>query len=174
MSALLTFVGYELVWCAAVIGAGHGLAWPGLGAACVFIGWRLTVSPQRRVEAALLAVSLAMGTLLENCWVRAGLIHYAAAWPFAFAPAWLLALWAAFGLTIVPLFGYLHTRPALAALLGAIGGPLSYSAAARGWHAVMFPPRPALSLLALALGWAAALPALTALARRWLPARGVA
>ncbi len=174
MRVLLTFIAYELVWGAAVIGASHAHAWPGVSAAALFIGWRLTVSPRRRVEASLLAVSLAMGAALEACWVRTGLIHYAAAWPLAFAPAWLLALWAAFGLTIVPLFGYLHTRPALAALLGAIGGPLSYSAAARGWHAVSFPPHPAASLLALALGWAVALPVLVTLARRWLAERSVA
>ena len=168
MNTLAAFIGYELVWFAAVIGAGRGLAWPGLGAAAAFIAWRLAVSRHRHIESRLLAVALFIGVVLESCWVRSGLIHYAAAWPLASAPAWLLALWASFGLTIVPLFGYLHTRPWLAAALGALGGPLSYAAAARGWHAVIFPVRPQMTLLALALGWAAALPVLTTLARRWL------
>ena len=168
MAAVLTFIAYEAVWFAAVIGAGHGSVWPGVAAAIVFAVWRLRVTAHRRVEARLLLAAFLIGTVLETCWVRAGLIHYAAAWPLASSPAWLLALWATFGLTIVPLFGYLRSRPWLSAGLGAVGGPLSYSAAARGWHAVYFPARPWPSMLGLALGWALALPVLTMLARRWL------
>lgn len=170
MNTLITFIAYELVWFAAVIGAGRGLLWPGLSAAAGFIAWRMAVSAHRGVEAGLLVLALLIGAALETWWVRTGLIRYAAAWPLAASPAWLLALWASFGLTIVPLFGYLHTRPWVAAALGALGGPASYWAAARGWHAVIFPARPQLTLLALALGWAAALPLLTSLARRWLKA----
>ncbi len=168
MNTLLTFITYELVWFAAVSGAGRGWVWPGVGAAAAFIAWRLAVSRHRGIEARLLALALIVGATLETCWVHTGLIRYAAAWPLGSSPAWLLALWASFGLTIVPLFGYLHSRPWLAAALGAAGGPASYWAAARGWHAVIFPPRPLPTLLALSLGWAAALPLLTTLARRWL------
>lgn len=168
MDGLLTFIAYEIVWFAAVIGAGHGRVWPGVGAAAVFSAWRLTVSSRRAVEVRLFALALLIGGVLETCWMRSGLIHYAANWPALCPPAWLLALWASFGLTIVPLFGYLHERPWLAAALGALGGPLSYSAAARGWHAVVLPQPLWPTLLALGLGWAVALPALTILARRWL------
>lgn len=170
MSTLITCIAYELVWFAAVIGAGRGRVWPGVGAAALFIAWRLAVSARRAVETRLLALALLIGAVLEASWVHAGLVHYAAAWPVPASPAWLLALWASFGLTIVPLFGRLHTRPWLAAALGAVGGPASYWAAARGWHAVIFPARPQPTLLALGLGWAVALPLLTTLARRWLPA----
>ena len=170
MTTLLTFIAYELVWFAAVIGAGRGQAWPGVCAGTLFVAWRLAISRRRAIEVRLFALALLIGAALETCWVQAGLIRYAAAWPLASSPIWLLALWASFGLTIVPLFGYLHTRPALAAALGALGGPASYWAAARGWHAVIFPVRPLPTLLALSVGWAAALPILTTLARRWLPA----
>jgi hypothetical protein len=170
VNTLLTFIAYELVWFAAVSGAGRGRVWPGVCAATVFIAWRLAVSRHRGTEGRLFALALIAGAALETCWVRTGLIRYAAAWPLGSSPAWLLALWASFGLTIVPLFGYLHSRPWLAAALGAAGGPASYWAAARGWHAVIFPPRPLPALLALSLGWAAALPVLTTLARRWLSA----
>ncbi len=170
MNTLLTFIAYELVWFAAVIGAGRGRVWPGVCAAAAFIAWRLAVSRHRAIEGRLLALALLIGAALETCWVRTGLIRYAAAWPLGSSPAWLLALWASFGLTIVPLFSYLHSRPWLAAALGAIGGPASYWAAGRGWHAVLFPPRALPTLLALSLGWAVALPLLTTLARRWLSA----
>jgi len=167
-----TFIAYELVWFAAVTGAAHGMAWPGIAAAMLFASWRVAGSPHRDVELKLLAVALLFGFALEDVWVRAGLIRYAAPWPAPAHPAWLLALWAAFGLTIVPLFRHLHARPWLAALFGGIGGPLAYLGAARGWNAVLLPARSGPSLLALAVGWGAALPCLTLLARHWLTAAG--
>lgn len=169
MTFWLTLAAYELVWFAAVIGAGHGLAWPGVAGTLLFAAWRLAVSPHRRTELRLIAVALLLGFLLETIWVRLGLIRYAAPWPMQTHPAWLMALWAAFALTVVPLFGYLRGRPWLAAALGAVGGPLAYLGAARGWHAVLLPAREWPSLIALAVGWGIALPCMTGLARHWLP-----
>ena len=168
MKFWLTLLAYEAVWFAAVIGAGHGQWWPGVFATLAFAAWRLAVSTHRTVEWRLLAVALFIGLVLENLWVRSGLLRYAAPWPSAESPAWLMSLWLAFALTIVPLFRYLHARPVLAAVFGACGGPLAYLGAARGWHAVLLPTPMWPSLLALAAGWAIALPLLTTLARRWL------
>lgn len=170
MTFWATLAAYELVWFAAVIGAGHGLAWPGVAGTLLFAAWRLAASDHRRTELKLIAVALLLGFLLETLWVALGLIRYAAPWPTPTHPAWLMALWAAFALTVVPLFGYLRGRPGLAAALGAAGGPLAYLGAARGWHAVLLPAREWPSLLALAVGWGIALPCLTGLARHWLSA----
>lgn len=164
----ITLIAYELVWFAAVIGAGHGLVWPGVAGTALFALWRLAGSPHRRVELKLIAVALLFGVILEGLWVHFGLIRYAAPWPLPAHPAWLMALWAAFALTVVPLFGYLHARPWLAAAFGALGGPLAYLGAARGWHALRLLPPEWLSLLALAVGWGIAFPCLTVLARHWL------
>jgi len=170
MNFWLTLVAYEAVWFIAVIGAGHGRWWPGVLGALAFAAWRLAVSAHRDVEWRLAVVALLLGLTLENLWVRTGLLSYATPWPWAEAPAWLMSLWLAFALTIVPLFGYLHARPVLAAVFGAVGGPLAYLGAARGWHAVLMPTPMWPSLLALAAGWAIALPLLATLARRWLQA----
>ena len=170
MNFWLTLIAYEAVWFAAVIGAGHGQWWPGVVGTLAFAAWRLTVSARRLVEGRLVAVALLLGFILENLWVRTGLLSYATPWPWTDAPAWLMSLWVAFALTIVPLFGYLHARPVLAAVFGAAGGPLAYLGAARGWHAVLLPTPMWLTVLALAAGWAIALPLLATLARRWLQA----
>lgn len=168
MNFWLTLAAYQLAWFIAVAGAGHGLVWPGVAAVALFATGRLAVSPRRAVEWRLIAASLAVGLVLESLWVCSGLLRYAAPWPLPLAPAWLMALWVAFALTVVPLFGYLHARPLLAGLCGAVGGPLAYLAAARGWHAVLLAAPTWRTLLALALGWALAMPLLTSLARRWL------
>lgn len=162
-----TLVAYQLVWFAAVAGAGRGLLWPGVAAAALFAAWRLAASPCRWIELKLVAVTVALALVLEGAWVSCGLIIYAAPWPLPSSPAWLMALWVAFALTLVPLFGYLQGRPWLAVLVGAVGGPLAYAGAARG-HALQFSTPAWRSLTALSLGWALALPALTALAARWL------
>lgn len=162
-----TLIAYELVWFAAVIGAGHGLAWPGAAAAGLFALWRLAASRCRWIELKLIAVTVALALVLEGLWVTSGLIAYSAPWPVPNAPAWLMGVWVAFALTIVPLFGYLRGRPKLAVLIGAVGGPLAYAGAARG-HALQFSPPAWRGLAALSFGWAIVLPSLTGLAALWL------
>ena len=139
----------------------------GVLAAALFALWRLAVSPARALELRLLLAALGIGLLLESVWVGSGLLDYAA-WPWAGPPAWILALWCAFALVVVPLLGYLHRRPWLAAVLGAVGGPLAYLGAASGWDALRFSEPRWHALLALGAGWALAMPALAALAARGL------
>jgi hypothetical protein len=169
MKGLANFAGYQLVWFCAVIAAGRGLAWPGVLAAAAFIVWQLAVSEQRGADARLLLVALPTGALIDGALAASGAAAYAAPWPStAFAPVWILGLWCAFAMTLTHTLRFLHGRIALAALFGAIGGPLAYLGAARGWGAVEFaPPRwPALAWLAL--GWGVAMPVLAQLAQRWL------
>lgn len=173
MTFWTTLIAYEAVWFAAIIGAARGSNWPGAIAAALFIAWRLAVSKQRDTEIRLALVALSFGLLFEGICVGTGLLRYAAPWPLAWAPSWLIALWVVFALTILPLFGYLHARPWLAALFGAIGGPLAYLAAARGWHAATFTQPIWHGLLAVAIGWGVAMPLLCTLARRWMRARDV-
>ena len=167
MNFWITLTAYELVWFTAVLGAAHGLAWPGMVAAGTFALARLATSPAREVELRLIAVTWAVALGLESVWVKGGLIVYSAPWPLPNAPAWLMGIWLALALTLVPLFGYLHRRPRLAAVLGAVGGPLAYLGAARA-HALILPAPAWRALVALALGWAVAFPLLTSLAGRWL------
>lgn len=171
MSFWLTLLAYQATWFAAVIGAGHGLWWPGVAAAVLFAAWRLAVSDHRRLELQLVLAALALGLGLETLWVRSGLLEYRAGWAWLDAPGWILALWLAFALTVLPLLGYLQRHLGLAALFGAIGGPLAYWGASRGWGVARFPDPAWHGLLALAVGWALAMPLLAWLARRGLQAR---
>lgn len=168
MNFWLVLIGYELAWFAAVIGAGDGHWWPGVLATALFATWRFAASPQRRIDARLVGVALVLGLVFDAMLVWMKLASYVAAWPWPAMPAWLTALWIAFALTIVPLFGCLHARPLLAALFGAIGGPLAYIAAAHGWHAVSLVAPAWHAIVALAIGWGIAMPLLCLLARHWL------
>ena len=166
MSFWLSLIGDQAVWFVAVIGAGHGLAWPGVLGMLVYALVQLACARNVRVDLALLAAGLVMGFLLDGALSRSGLVDYAAGWPNpALAPGWILALWVSFALTFSQSLRYLQTRLWLAALLGLVGGPLAYLGAARGWQVVTFAEPTWRALLTLALGWALATPALAWLAR---------
>ncbi|MGN6329286.1 MAG: DUF2878 family protein [Rhodanobacter sp.] len=163
----LSLLGYQAVWFAAVIGAGRGLAWPGVLAMLVYAAAQLLLARNVRVDFSLMAAGLLLGFLLDGTLIRCGLASYAAGWPgLRLAPAWVLALWVTFALTCSQSLRYLQSRLWLAALLGLLGGPLAYLGAARGWHAVSFADPAWRGLLALAIGWALATPTLAWLARR--------
>ena len=163
-----TFFGYELVWFAAVIGAGRGHFWPGLGVAVLFAAWQVATSRQRALDLRLTVVALALGALLDGGAAAGGFIHYAAAapaLPAGGAPLWILAMWVAFALTLRRSMAWLQGRPWFGMALGVIGAPLAYAGATH-WQALRFAPPKWYAILWLASGWAAAIPVLTYLSAR--------
>lgn len=166
MNFWLTLFGYQAVWFVAVIAAGQGHTVPGMLAAALFVAWRVGVSSHRALELRLIAISMTLGLALDGLTASAGWLRYAGGWPSPWAPAWLTSLWAAFAVTIVPLFGYFRSRPLTAACLGGVGGPLAYLGAARGWQAVEFVTPQWRGILALAVAWALILPLLCLTARQ--------
>jgi hypothetical protein len=147
---------WQAGWLAAVLGAARGSAWLGVAAAMPALAlhaWRY-----RRMPAAgliLPAVAVVLGAVVDGALGLAGLAPVGG-WP---AP-WMLALWALVATALTASLAWLRGRPLLAAAFGAVGGPLAYGAGARlgaiapmGWEL----------LLAVALAWAVALPALCAL-----------
>jgi len=160
MRALANFLGYQIVWFIAVIGAGRGLAWPALAALAVFAAWQLALSHAPRADLKLLSRALMLGAVLDGALSLGGLLHYAAPSPAAppgGAPLWILALWGAFALTLNHSLAWLRKRRLTATLLGAAGGPLAYLAAARVSQAVSFSSPPTEAIAALAVGWGVAL-----------------
>jgi hypothetical protein len=78
-------------------------------------------------------------------------------------PVWLVALWAMFGTTLRGSLSALAGRYGLAAVLGAVAGPLSYLGGAK-LGAVTLHPNRAVSIAALAVGWSVVMPLLVWLA----------
>jgi hypothetical protein len=165
---LANLVGFNLVWFALVIGAAQGLWWPGLAALAVFAIATLATSPWPRSDLKLVAAALGIGLVLETALVQGGIFRYATPVPSpALAPIWMLGLWVNFALSVNHSLGFLSGRVALAAVFGAIGGPLAYWGAARVFGAaeILAPAPLALGVLAVAYGLAT--PALAELGRRW-------
>jgi hypothetical protein len=167
-------IGYQIVWFSAVIGAGRGLWWSGVIAAAMFILLHLAFARQSRagraVDFKLLALAILIGALLDGTIATSGLARYAPngmTLPSGGAPLWILSLWASFALTLRHSMTFLLGRPTVALVFGAIGGPLAYLGAARGWQAITFAEPRWMALLVLAIGWGIAVPLLTMLAYRW-------
>jgi hypothetical protein len=157
---------YQLTWLAAVGGAGRGWWWAGPAMALAFAAWQLGTSRTRRADFLLVLFAAALGLAVDSLFVQGGLLRYAAAAPWShLAPAWILSLWAAFALTLNHSLAYLKTHLPAAAVLGGIGAPLAYWAAASGFGALTFPADPARSLVTLTVVWAVLAPALSLTAR---------
>lgn len=159
--AIANLLGFQVVWFAAVIGAAEGYVWAGPMAAAVFALAHFAFTPDRRGDALLLVFALLMGIVADSALVLAGLLTFVNPWPWpALAPVWILAMWGGFALTLNHSMAFLRDRPAGAAVFGLVGGPLAYWGAARGWEAVSFDAGLVPAMLALAVVWGVALPAL--------------
>jgi len=165
----LQFVGFQALWLAAVLGAARGHAWLGplvLGPylAAMLVGER----GRARLLLGWLAAGL-LGSLLDGGLAAAGWLAYPtrpADWPVWLVPPFIASLWVAFATLPRVSLAWLAPRPVLAALLGAVGGPLSFAAGARA-GAVAPGGSPVATHLALALEYAIATP----LFLRWLGPR---
>jgi hypothetical protein len=169
MNAWLNFIGYQLVWFA-MVGSAVTRPWLGFAAAGGFIALQVAISERRALDVRLAILALVLGVSIDGTLSELGWLRYATptpALPAGGAPLWILALWASFSLTLTRSLAWLSGHPVWGALFGAIGGPIAYWSAARGFHAVRFVPPSYRGVAGLAAGWAAAMTVLFYMARRW-------
>ena len=165
MRTLLNFVLFQAGWFACVIGAGEGISWLPLAATTALLVVHLSfVVGDGARELRLLAAVTVGGSVLSAFNVANGAVRFAPGlFEVAGVPVWIVCLWALFATLLRHSLAWLRGRPALAALAGLIGSPLSYSAAA-GLGAVAIHPEFARGPLVLGLTWAVAVPAAVAVA----------
>jgi hypothetical protein len=164
---LVNFGLAEIGWFAAVAGAAAGRPWLGPLVATGVVVVHLVVARGRVGEWLLLGVSGIVGLGLDGLLKVTGVVAYAADLAPApwLAPVWIVALWLLFATMLNESLAWLQGRPALAAVLGAVFGPLSYLAGAR-LEAAWFPRSTTMAMAVLALMWAAVLPLFLALAEK--------
>lgn len=165
MTVVANVVLFQLGWFACVLGAAHALPWLGPLVALPIIAWHLARAARARPELVLAVSALLAGALFDTLLVRTGWIRFSAgALVAGTAPLWMMVLWAIFATSLNVSLRSLRTRPGLAVILGALGGPLAYYSGARLGALTFTAVRPALAMIAL--GWAVLTPALLAAARR--------
>jgi hypothetical protein len=165
MKLLVNVVAFQVGWFATVLGAANGIPWLGPLAALAVAGLHLRASQRPAVEARLLVAAMGLGVVADSALLATGWIAYPnGEWLPGLAPFWIVTMWALFATTLNVSMRWLRGRTLLAALFGAVGGPLSYLAGAR-LGAMTFIDTTA-ALVALAAGWGVLMPALMALAAR--------
>jgi len=162
--SIVPWLAFQGVWLVCAIGAASGSGVPGIAAALLFAAAMLAWSPQPVRDALVVAVSGLAGLLIESALVIAGLIRFSAPWPIeTIAPAWIVALWIAFGASLPSFADKLGAhRLKIAATLGAVAGPLAYLAAAR-LGALQLVGSVTVSILVISAVWAAVMAGLVAL-----------
>ncbi len=171
------FLGFQATWFACVGGAalGHPLLGPlvavlwlslHLAFAAVTLPGLAGRTGQRMVELRLLSAAAAVGYLLDSALTLAGAFAFPERAGFA-APTtpWMVALWAAFAATLRHSMNWARRRYALAAIAGAVFGPLAYRTG-DALGAVSLAPLP-FGWLAVAGEWVLAMPLLLWLRERF-------
>lgn len=155
------WAGFQLVWFACALGAAQGRTLPGVLAASVFLAAVLGGKHWNRAECLTVVASGALGLIVETALVASGLVRFAAPWPHPdLSPAWMVALWMAFGATLTALASLLgQPLIAKAGVAGCIAGPLAYWAGAKA-GALEISGAASLTYVVIAALWALALPGL--------------
>ncbi len=161
----INFIAFQAAWFACVLAAAEGRALLATLAVAVAVGVHLWLVPRRAPEAMLVLVVTSIGLFWDSLVVSLGLVRYATGnFADGVAPVWIIAMWALLATSLNLSMAWLKGRPWLAALFGAVGGPLAYLAGERLGGVQM--PDPVMALGTQAIGWAAILPLLTLLAAR--------
>ena len=157
---LINFIAFYVGWVACVAGAGHGMTLVGPLVAAVLLALQLPFKPQPLRETLLVAVVGVFGWAIDTGQAAMGVFSFGTSSPAPwFCPLWLVAVWMIFASTLTGSMRWLSGRYALSAVFGAVGGPLSYYYGLR-LGAIEFNSNYVLTLVTLAVVWAAVMPAL--------------
>ena len=161
----LNFVLFQAGWFACVLLAARDLAALGTLAATAVVLLHILRAPRPARSAAFIGGVTLVGLLWDSSLPTLGWVSYQSGVLIpGMAPVWIAALWALFATTLNSSLAWLQGRPALAALFGALGGPLSYWAGER--MGALRLESPVAALTQLAVGWAVFMLVLTRTARR--------
>ena len=159
MAKFWNFVLFQLGWFACIIGAAnHQVFWP-VVITLIYLTIHIARSNQPSLEMGLLFKATLYGVSADSLVSLSGFLIFEDAWPSSYlSPVWMWVLWALVASTINGSLSWLRGRPILAAVLGAIAGPMSYEAGIRMGAGAWGPQGQVGGLILLAIVWGAAMP----------------
>ena len=166
MKKIINLTLFQAAWFAAVLGAAGGAPWLGPLVMVPVLAVHLSLTDDRQGELKLLLAAGVLGFLYDTALVTAGVFsplrHLV---PHPFSPPWMVGLWMNFAATLNVSMVWLRGRYLLAAVFGAIGGPLAYYSGAKLGATEALPSLN--GMLVLAVGWGVMTPLLVWLARNF-------
>ncbi len=155
---VLNVIALQVGWFACVLGAAQGEALWGPLVVLGLVSLHLILVGDRRRDLRLLGVAALLGTALDTALGVLGLATFSTGWTVAWlSPLWMTALWINFATGLNTSLTFLRGRYALAAGMGAVGGPLAYLG---GEHLGAIALSQPWGLVGVAVEWAVALPLL--------------
>ena len=162
---IFNLVAFKAAWTAVILSAAAGAPVFGAIAVAVAIGIHLRSSDNVEAEARLLLVAAVIGLAWESWLVQAGLLQYTSGiWVPGLAPYWIVAMWVLFATVLNVGMRWLRRSKAVAALAGAVGGPLAFVAGASAGAVELVSP--VFAVICIGIGWAALLPLMVQIAVR--------
>lgn len=158
---------FQLGWlCCVIGGATRDYSWAGVVVVAVIVAVHLARARDSKSEILLIIATLLIGTLWDSGLMMAGVLVFSNGIVVPeLAPLWLIAMWALFATTLNVSMKWMKDKYWLAAVFGALGGPLAYYAGHR-LSAVDF-NNTAIALLTIGAGWAIIMPVLMAFTKRF-------
>ena len=162
---VVNLIVFKVAWTAVVVSAAAGAPLIGVIAVAVAVGIHLRSCDKPESETRLLLVAAAMGLAWESILMISGLVNYSSGNLVpGIAPYWIVAMWVLFATTINAGMRWLRRNKAVAAIAGAVGGPMGFFAGASAGAVEL--TSPAIALAIIGAGWAVMLPLLAQVAAR--------
>jgi hypothetical protein len=164
---LQNFILFQIGWFGCVIsGASENYYWAGIPIVTFIVAVHLARAVDMRNEIVLIILTMIVGTTWDSMLTAAGFFEFAnGVYVNWLVPLWLVSMWALFATTLNVSLKWLKDRYVLAAVFGAIGGPVAYYAGHR-IGAVDF-DNTLNSMIAVGAGWAVIMPVLMLIANRY-------
>jgi hypothetical protein len=158
---------FGIGWFACVVGAANGTPSYGVAVAAMLLALNILVAEDALHEARVIVTVGAIGFAIDTMLASTGILVFdpRTSNPSWLCPIWLVAIWMMFGSTLTASLAWLAARTAIASIVGAIAGPLSYIAAAK-MGAIAIPASVAPRVATIALTWAVVFPGLLKFANR--------
>lgn len=165
MQILINILGFKIGWMSSVLGGAREMPWLGPAVLLAVLVLHLRQANRPDLEFGLALACGIIGVWFDSILAASGWVAYPSGQLAPnIAPYWIIAMWMLFATTLNRSMSWLKGRPALAAAMGAVTGPLSYYAGSRlgGIEFVS----PVAATVALAVGWALIMPVVVLLAER--------
>ncbi len=156
---ILSVTQFYISWAACLFGANHGAPIIGPVVVLGLLTLHLSLTRNRKQDALLILFVGLIGSAIETALILVRLYAFTGPSLLWICPVWMTALWMSFGATLNHSMRWLHGHYGRAAVLGAIGGPLSYYAGVR-LGALTFLSTLEFTLSVLAISWALIVPSL--------------
>jgi hypothetical protein len=158
-AAIINALVFQVGWLCCVLAGANHFPWLGTLAALLIVGRHIATASTPQVELLLILTAGVIGAVWDSLLVYAGWLTYPSGILIdGTAPHWIVAMWLLFATTLNVSLRFLKQRLLLAAVLGAIGGPLAYFAGYK-LGGVQIPDFP-VAMTALAVGWCVFMPLL--------------